>query len=70
MKEKPTSRPQEHWTCAKCNEPLTESLVQVQYLGNAFTMKLLTCPTCGFVLVTEEAALGRMAEAEKVLEDK
>ena len=28
------------------------------------------CPECGFVLVPEELATGRMLEVEKILEDK
>jgi hypothetical protein len=44
--------------------------VQVAYLGCGFTIDLLQCPRCGLVLVTENMAVGKMAEAEKVLEDK
>jgi hypothetical protein len=31
---------------------------------------LPACPKCGLVLITEELAMGKMAEAEKALEDK
>jgi RNase P subunit RPR2 len=61
---------QNHWVCAKCEEPLEKSKVQVRYLGNVFTMEMLTCPKCGTALVTEELAIKKMAEAEMLLEDK
>jgi transcription elongation factor Elf1 len=69
MKKEEKTLP-ETWTCAKCGEALVESQVQVHYLGNAFSMKMLRCPRCGASMVTEEMAIGKMAEAEKILEDK
>ena len=42
----------------------------VEYLGNEFSAVLPTCPKCGMVLVTQEVALGKMAEVEQILEDK
>lgn len=33
-------------------------------------MDLPHCPTCGKVLISETAALGKMAEVEQLLEDK
>ena len=70
MKKEEKTPPENHWVCAKCGEPLAESQVQVQYLGNAFSMKMLTCPKCGMSMVTEDVAVGKMADAEKILEDK
>jgi hypothetical protein len=58
------------WVCGNCKEPLKESAVQVRYLGNAFSLKMLVCPKCGMAMVSEEMAIGKMAEAEKILEDK
>jgi ribosomal protein S27AE len=58
------------WICGKCGRGLKPQKVQVQYLGSLFSMDLPKCPGCGMVLVLEETALGKMAEAEKVLEDK
>ena len=58
------------WICAKCGKQLNWNRVKVQYLGSVFSMDLLKCPMCSMVMVTEEKALGVMAEAEKVLEDK
>jgi RNase P subunit RPR2 len=61
---------QANWICAKCNVPLESGKVMVSYLGNAFPVDLLTCHSCGLVLVPEELALGKIAEVEKTLEDK
>jgi hypothetical protein len=44
--------------------------VTVEYLGHQFTTDLPHCPECGMVLVTEELALGKIAEVEQLLEDK
>lgn len=65
------SRPEDlEWRCAKCNRELVVGPVKVEYLGNRFTAELAKCPHCGFVLVSEDLALGRMAEVEQMLEDK
>jgi DNA-directed RNA polymerase subunit RPC12/RpoP len=58
------------WKCARCNQALVVGPVNVEYLGNRFTTELAKCPRCGFVLVSEELALGKMAEVEQMLEDK
>jgi hypothetical protein len=44
--------------------------INVAYMGNRFTAELPHCPGCGKVLISEHVALGRMAEVEKLLEDK
>jgi RNase P subunit RPR2 len=58
------------WMCRKCNRPLQVGTVTVEYIGSQFTTELPTCPDCGFVLISEELALGKMAEVEQLLEDK
>jgi tRNA(Ile2) C34 agmatinyltransferase TiaS len=58
------------WICAKCGGPLEMTKIRVRYLGSVFTMELPQCRSCGTVMVTEEIATGKMAEAEQVLEDK
>ena len=58
------------WMCAKCDLPLVIGPVTVEYLGNRFTVDIARCPNCGFVHVSEELALGKMAEVEQTLEDK
>jgi hypothetical protein len=64
-------RPEDlQWQCAKCSCKLVVGPVNVAYMGNRFTADLPYCPTCGRVLVAEHVALGKMAEVEKLLEDK
>jgi RNase P subunit RPR2 len=58
------------WICAKCNIPLVAGKVTASYLGSEFPVDLLKCPKCGFVFVSEDLALGKMAEVEQTLEDK
>ena len=58
------------WVCAKCSVPLEVSKITVSYLGSSYPVELLCCPKCGLTLVTEDLALGRMADVEKTLEDK
>lgn len=58
------------WMCQKCGLPLQPSAVTVEYMGNQFSTELPTCPSCGFVLISEALALGKMAEVEQILEDK
>ena len=58
------------WVCKKCNVQTEMSRVQIAYLGSVFSIDLPKCPECGAVVVTEEIAGGKMAEAEQLLEDK
>lgn len=58
------------WICARCDVPLETAQVRVGYLGSVFPVDLKKCPVCGLVLVPEDLALGKMAEVEKLLEDK
>ena len=58
------------WRCAACDEALVPMPVTVAYLGSEFTTELPKCPRCGMVLISEELALGKMAEVEEILEDK
>jgi hypothetical protein len=54
----------------KCSLPLEMAKVAISYLGNEFPVDLLRCPGCGLVFIPEDLALGKMAEVEKLLEDK
>ena len=56
--------------CAACDRPLEMGKVEASYLGQRFPVELPRCPTCGFVYVSEELALGRMLKVEQALEDK
>jgi hypothetical protein len=58
------------WQCDKCNRKLAVGPIHISYMGNRFTAELPHCPECGWVLITEHVALGKMAEVEKMLEDK
>jgi hypothetical protein len=58
------------WICAGCSVALEPGKVTVSYLDNAYPVEMLRCPRCGLTWVPEEIALGRMAEIEKILEDK
>ena len=58
------------WSCMKCSLPLEMAKVGISYLGNGFPVDLLRCPGCGLVFIPEDLALGKMAEVEKLLEDK
>ena len=56
--------------CAACNRPLEMGKVEASYLGQRFPVELPRCPSCGFVYVSEDLALGRMLKVEQALEDK
>lgn len=58
------------WECAVCGAPLVAGKVMISYLGSAYPVDLLKCPSCGLALIPEELALGKMVEVEKSLEDK
>lgn len=61
---------QTRWRCAPCDRDLQPEKVKITYMGSAFTVELMTCPACGFVLIPEELALGKMHQVEQLLEDK
>ncbi len=64
-------RPEDlEWVCRKCSRTLEVGPVVIEYMGSQFTTELPTCPGCGFVLISEALALGKMAEVEQILEDK
>ena len=58
------------WKCFRCDQPLVVGSVLVKYLGNNITTQLPQCPSCYAVLISEELATGKVAEVEKILEDK
>ncbi|MGC8494892.1 MAG: DVU_1557 family redox protein [Syntrophobacteraceae bacterium] len=70
MSEKETSPAESEWLCSRCGLPLEIGKVDVGYLGSVFPVDLLRCSRCGQVFVPEELAEGKMAEVEKMLEDK
>ena len=58
------------WMCAHCSKPLAAGKVNLTYMGSRFSVDLLRCPACGLVFVPEDLAMGKMAEVERILEDK
>lgn len=62
--------PEKEWLCSACNLPLETGKVNVSYLGSMFPVDLYGCPRCGQVFIPEDLATGKMAEVEKLLEDK
>ncbi len=58
------------WICYRCNLPVKVQTVRLQYLRTIFALELPACPQCGMILIDEELATGKMAEAEQALEDK
>ncbi len=58
------------WLCQACGQALTPRSVVIAYLGSEFSVEMLCCPDCGMALVSQDLALGRMLEVERLLEDK
>jgi hypothetical protein len=42
----------------------------VEYLGSRFDVAMPQCTGCGGIYVSQALARGKMAEVEKILEDK
>jgi NAD-dependent SIR2 family protein deacetylase len=59
-----------NWACRECKEQLQPGKAELHYLGSVFHVELPVCPKCSAVLITEDLALGKMLEVEKLLEDK
>jgi hypothetical protein len=70
MKNIAESRGETGWVCSQCNVSLEPGKAQIEYLGSVFTIDVLKCPKCSIVMISEETAVKKMAEAEQVLEDK
>ena len=58
------------WSCACCGRELEVVKVAFTYMKGNFEVPLPACPACGLVMIPEELAMGKMAEAERILEDK
>lgn len=56
--------------CNKCKCALKEMDTQFVYLDKKFRHKVLRCPDCGQVFISEALAKGKMAQLEKSLEEK
>jgi hypothetical protein len=58
------------WRCDACGGELEVVKVGFTYMKGNFEVDLPACKGCGLVLVSEELATGKMADAERILEDK
>ena len=58
------------WVCGACDKPLAPRRVSVTYMGSRFDVEMLCCPQCSLVYIPEDLAMGKMAEVERILEDK
>ncbi len=58
------------WLCAECGLELIMKKVEVQYMGSGYPVDLPICPKCGQIFVPEKLAMTKMAEVERLLEDK
>lgn len=58
------------WSCSACGGELEITKVGFTYMKGNFEVDLPACRSCGMVLVSEELATGKMAAAERILEDK
>jgi hypothetical protein len=70
MTDTPTPGMDRGWMCNLCGVPLEVQKVRLQYFRTIFAFHLPACPRCGMILIVEELATGKMAEAEQALEDK
>ncbi len=58
------------WSCTACGGELEIVKVGFTYMKGNFEVDLPACRGCGLVLISEELATGKMADAERILEDK
>lgn len=58
------------WICNRCQVPVEVQTVRLQYARVIFAIHLPACPRCGMILIGEDLATGKMAEAEQAIEDK
>lgn len=58
------------WKCARCDRELVPKKTVFTYMGLTLAHEVEVCPGCGKVFVPRDMAEGKMAEAERQLEDK
>jgi hypothetical protein len=58
------------WLCNQCQVHLEVQTVRLQYMQSIFPINLPACSRCGFILIAENLATGKIADAEQALEDK
>lgn len=67
---KPTEPDEKEILCSSCNQTLDYYKNHAEYLGSRFDVALPQCNKCGMIFISESLANGKMAEVEKILEDK
>ena len=58
------------WIYAKCSAALVPKKKMFSYMGSVFSHEVPRCPVCGIVFISKELADGKMAEVERLMEDK
>lgn len=56
--------------CDKCKVEMEEMDANFSYLDRTFRHKVLRCPSCGQVCLSEDLVTGRMSEVEALIEEK
>ncbi|MDL2217287.1 hypothetical protein LJC27_01340 [Christensenellaceae bacterium OttesenSCG-928-M15] len=56
--------------CHQCDEELVLRRVRAVYLKSEFPTRVLGCPNCGQVYVSENLTMNKIAEIEHTLEEK
>lgn len=56
--------------CCKCNAEMVEKKTTFDYLGHEANYQILRCPVCGQAYVPEELVNTKIADVEKLLEEK
>ena len=60
----------EEWHCFKCKVKMANSRVRMSYLEKIVPTQGIKCPQCGVAYLPEELVLGKVAKAEKMIENK
>ena len=59
-----------NWHCSKCKEEMKEEELTVIYLEIDAPIQGIKCPKCGVSYITEEVAIGALAQGELQIEQK
>lgn len=70
MSDYQPERNTEHIRCVRCDEELRLLRVRATYLKSEFPTRVLACPSCGQVYVSEALTINKIAEIERTLEEK
>ncbi len=60
----------EKWHCFKCRVPMEEGEVIMDYLDISNAIEGIKCPKCGVSYLLEETVVGKVAQAEEMMENK